>query len=143
MGILILSIRAKCLNQCRLRVNRLNQNLYICWCHNSKRRSLLVWGAAEHFSIKKKKKKLISLHNKKTKGLKHGCTSGYLVDNSLSQTCFVISFSPPLGYSITCSWRDAREDSTTYRKCFCHKKIILSFKRRGLKLERAHVYICW
>lgn len=54
------------------------------------------------------------MHNKKTKGLKHGCTAGYRADNSLSQTCLVISFSPPLGYSITCSWSDGKRDSDTY-----------------------------
>lgn len=121
MGLTILSITAESLNKCRIHVNGLNQKLYICLCHNSNGRSLLVWGAAKQFSIKMEKK-LISLHNKKTKGLKHGCTAGYRSDNSLSQTCLVISFSPPLGYSITCSWSDGKRDSDTFLKCFITTK---------------------
>lgn len=141
MGLIILSIRAEPLNQCRLHVNGLNQKLYICWCHNSDGRSLLVWGAAEHFSIKKGEKKLISLHNKKTKGLKHGCTAGYLADNSLSQTRFVISFSPPLGYSITCSWSDGRRDSDTYLKCFLATKNNPVIQKERIKTRKsAHVF---
>lgn len=145
MGLIILSIRAERLNQRGLHVNGLNQKLYICRCHNSDGRSLLVWGAAEHFSIKKKRgRKLISLHNKKTKGLKHGCTAGYLADNSLSQTRFVISFSPPLGYSITCSWSDGRRDSDTYLKCFLatKKKNNPVIQKERIKTRKsAHVFL--
>lgn len=137
MGLTILSIRAERLNKYSIHVNGLNQKLYICLCHNFNGRSLLVWGAAKHFSIKiKRGKKLISLHNKKTKGLKHGCTAGYLADNSLSQTCLVISFSPPLGYSIMCSWSDGKRDSDTYLQCFFTTRNNLVIQKERIKTRR-------
>lgn len=99
-------------------------NLHVC--HQSNERSLLVLGAAECNNHNKKKigvlrkKKLISLHEnnkEKRKGRERGGSAGYLADNSLSQTCLVISFFPPLGYSITCSRSDGKGDSDTYLKC--------------------------
>lgn len=84
-------------------------------------------------------------NNRKRKGRERGGTAGYLADNSLSQTCLVISFFPPLGYSITCSRSDGEGDSDTYLKCsLATKKIILSFKSRGLEPARVpgRVRVC-
>lgn len=64
-----------------------------------------------------------------------------LHDNSLSQIYLVISFSPPLGYSITCSWSDGKWDSDTYLACFVTTKNNPVIQKERIKTRKStHVF---
>ena len=54
----------------------------------------------------------------------------------LATNVFVISFYPPLGYWITCSWNDGRRDRDTNLKCFQPTKNSPVIQKERIKKEK-------